>query len=101
MTLAPSHEVGSDRYWAGIEPTARGVEPLTREEVGMVAKVGDSIVVNSQKVGTPPRQGVILEVIEASYGTRFRVAWADGDESTIRPALGSARTIPQPRKRRK
>ena len=31
----------------------------------MIAKVGDRIVIESQKVGTPAREGDILEVIEA------------------------------------
>ena len=61
----------------------------------MVARVGDRIVVESEKVGLAAREGVILEVIEASYGTRYRVRWDDGHESTIRPSAGSARTINQ------
>jgi hypothetical protein len=62
----------------------------------MVARVGDRIVVESEKVGQAAREGVILEVIEASYGIRYRVRWDDGHESTIRPSAGSARTIAQP-----
>jgi hypothetical protein len=59
----------------------------------MDAKVGDRIVVESEKVGQPDREGEILEVIEASYGTRFRVLWEDGHESTIRPSVGAARIV--------
>jgi hypothetical protein len=61
----------------------------------MVARVGDRIIVESEKVGQAAREGVILEVIEASYGIRYRVRWDDGHESTIRPSAGSARTIEQ------
>jgi hypothetical protein len=61
----------------------------------MTARVGDRIVVESEKVGQAAREGVILEVIEASYGIRYRVLWDDGHETTIRPSAGSARTIPQ------
>jgi hypothetical protein len=61
----------------------------------VTAKVGDQIVVESEKVGQPARQGEILEVIEAQYGTRYRVMWDDGHESTIRPAAGSARILSQ------
>jgi hypothetical protein len=61
----------------------------------MVARVGDRIVVESERVGQAAREGVILEVIEASYGIRYRVLWDDGHESTIRPSAGSARTIDQ------
>jgi uncharacterized protein DUF1918 len=60
----------------------------------MTARAHDRIVVESEKVGQPAREGEILEVIEASYGTRYRVAWDDGHESTIRPSAGSATVIP-------
>ena len=60
----------------------------------MVGKVHDRIVVESEKVGKAAREGDIIEVIEASYGTRYRVIWDDGHESTFRPAAGSARIIP-------
>jgi hypothetical protein len=60
----------------------------------MVSKTHDRIVLDSEKVGQHAREGEILEVIEAEYGTRYRVAWDDGHESTIRPAAGSAHVIP-------
>jgi hypothetical protein len=60
----------------------------------MVAKAGDRIVIESQKVSQRAREGEILEVIEASYGTRYRVRWDDGHESTFRPAGGIARIVP-------
>lgn len=60
----------------------------------MTAAVHDRIVVESERVGQPTREGEILEVIEASYGTRYRVAWDDGHESTFRPTAGSATIVP-------
>lgn len=66
----------------------------------MTAKAGDRIVVESQKVGQPARTGDILEVIEATYGTHYRVLWDDGHESDLRPAAGSARTFPRPATRK-
>jgi len=59
----------------------------------MKASVGDRIVVESERTGQPEREGEILEVIEASYGTRYRVRWEDDHESTIRPSAGSARIV--------
>ena len=59
----------------------------------MITKVGDRLIVESEKVGQPGREGIILEVIEASYGTRYRVLWDDGHESTIHPGAGSARVV--------
>lgn len=56
----------------------------------MVGKVGDRIIVESEKVGTKVREGVILDVIEHPYGAEYRVRWDDDRESTIRPAAGSA-----------
>jgi hypothetical protein len=55
----------------------------------MNVKPGDEIVVDSEKAGTPPREGRVLEVIEAEYGTRYHVLWQDGHESTIHPVAGT------------
>ena len=60
----------------------------------MKTKTRDRIVVESEKVGRPPREGDVLEVIETSYGTTYRVAWDDGHESTFHPSAGSARIVP-------
>ena len=62
------------------------------------AKVGDRIIIESEKVGQHDREGMILEIIEASYGTRFRVLWEDGHESTIHPGAGSARIVHAPKR---
>ena len=59
----------------------------------MVGKVGDRIVVESEKVGTKVREGVILEVVEHAYGVEYRVRWDDEHESRIRPAAGSAHFV--------
>lgn len=61
---------------------------------GVVATVGDRIVVDSEKVGTPAREGEILEIIEAATGIRYRVRWDDGHESTFWPSAGNVRTLP-------
>ena len=59
----------------------------------MAVKQRERIVIDSDKAGQPAREGEIIEIIEASYGTRYRVAWDDGHESTIRPAAGSAHIV--------
>lgn len=64
------------------------------EVPSMTGKVGDRIVVESEKVGQAPREGEILEAIDTDYGPRYRVRWEDGHESEIRPHAGSARIIP-------
>lgn len=66
----------------------------------MAAKAGDRIIVESEKVGTPPREGEILEVIASQLGVRYSVRWEDGHESTFRPAAGSSRVVPAPKGKR-
>jgi len=58
-----------------------------------VAEPGDRIVVESEKVGTPPREGEIVEVTESPVGPSFEVRWDDGRRTGFRPAAGSARII--------
>ena len=66
----------------------------------MVAKAGDRIVVESEKVGLADRTGEILEVIPHDYGTEYHVRWDDGHESSFRPAAGSVRIEPAKRRTR-
>jgi Domain of unknown function (DUF1918) len=60
----------------------------------MSTKKGDRIVVESETVGTPAREGEIVEVIEGEAGVRYRVRWEDGHESVFSPGSGAARIIP-------
>ncbi|MFI5227245.1 MAG: DUF1918 domain-containing protein [Candidatus Limnocylindrales bacterium] len=59
----------------------------------MTAKIGDRIVVESERVGTSAREGEILEVVESGGVVRYRVRWADGHESLFQPFAGSARIV--------
>jgi hypothetical protein len=61
----------------------------------MAGNVGDRIIVESEQVGTPTREGEILEVIRGEVGTRYRVRWADGHETIFTPSSGSARIVPR------
>lgn len=47
--------------------------------------VGDRIVVESEKVGSPPRRGEIVAV----SGSLLTVSWDTGDRSTFVPSAGS------------
>ena len=60
----------------------------------MSGKTGDRIVVESETVGTPAREGEILEVIEGEVGVRYRIRWEDGHESVFTPGGGAARIVP-------
>lgn len=59
----------------------------------MQARIGDRIAVESEKVGRPQREGVVLEVLEADFGTRYRVRWEDGHESVFHPIAGGMRIV--------
>ena len=49
--------------------------------------VGDRIVVESEKVGVPPRRGEVSAV----SGAMLTVRWEDGAQSTFVPSAGSVR----------
>lgn len=66
----------------------------------MVAKVGDRIVVESERTGKPAREGEVLEVSESAGGARIRVRWDDGHESTFWPHAGSVRILPPVKRNR-
>jgi hypothetical protein len=65
----------------------------------MQAKVGDRIVLESERVGQRDREGEILEVTDSPLGPNFRVRWDDGHVSEIRPKAGSARVVAAPSRR--
>jgi hypothetical protein len=66
----------------------------------MTAAVGDRIIVESNKVGQKPREGVILEVITTPASSHYRVQWDDGVETTLWPGA-SVRTVHQEKRVRK
>jgi len=59
----------------------------------MNAQAGDRIIVDSDKVGIPARQGEILQVIPHEGHVEFRVRWDDGHVTEIRPSGASYRIV--------
>jgi hypothetical protein len=59
----------------------------------MKPHVGDRIVVESEKLTQPSREGVIEEVLHEAP-PRVRVRWEDGHSSIIAPSAGAARVTP-------
>jgi Domain of unknown function (DUF1918) len=51
---------------------------------------GDRLVIESERVGQPPRTGTIKEVLSLDP-LRVRVRWENDRESTIAPDGGAAR----------
>jgi hypothetical protein len=62
----------------------------------MVVDVGARVIVESEKVGAPPKSGVVLGV----NGPLVQVRWDDGRETSFVPAAGSMRVVPSGRPRR-
>lgn len=60
----------------------------------MTGKPGDRILIESEQVGQPTREGEILEVIQGEAGVRYHVRWADGHETVFTPSGGSASFLP-------
>jgi hypothetical protein len=60
----------------------------------MEAHIGDSIVVESERVGQPTHKGLIEEVLR-EQPPRYRVRWEDGHESIVAPTAGAARIEPK------
>jgi hypothetical protein len=59
----------------------------------MPAQPGDVIVIDSPQVGSLPREGEVLEVIQGEVSVSYRVQWADGHETLIAPLSGTARIV--------
>ena len=63
------------------------------------AKPGDVILIESEKVGSPPREGEVLEILQGQISVSYRVRWQDGHESVIAPGAGNTRIVPSQRTR--
>lgn len=62
-------------------------------------KVGDLVIVESEHVGHPGREGQVVEVLTTGGEPHYRVRWEDGRESIFYPSLGSV-TFRTPASRR-
>lgn len=59
-----------------------------------IANVGDTVVLESERVGESDRAGVVTEVLDKADAPHYRVRWEDGHETTIFPTAGSLRIFP-------
>jgi hypothetical protein len=57
------------------------------------ARPGDLIVIDSPHVGSPAREGEILNVTVGEFSVRYQVRWGDGSETIISPGPGAARIV--------
>jgi len=66
---------------------------VSREVTMVEARVGDRVILESERIGHQAREGEILEVLGAGEGVHYRVRWEDGHESTFFPSGGSITII--------
>jgi hypothetical protein len=64
----------------------------------MIGNVGDTIVVESERVATPARTGVIENVLQ-EQPPRYEVRWEDGRTSIFAPSAGAARIAKKKRQK--
>jgi hypothetical protein len=57
------------------------------------AEPGDFILIDSPQVGSLPREGEVLEVIQGEVSVSYRVQWSDGHQTLIAPKGGAARIV--------
>lgn len=64
-------------------------------EVGAMVsgRVGDRVILESQRTGQAPREGDILEVLGVGESLHYRVRWDNGHESTFFSSGGSITVI--------
>jgi hypothetical protein len=65
----------------------------------MQGNIGDTIVVESERVATPARTGVIEGVLQ-EQPPRYQVRWQDGHSSILSPAAGAARIVQKPQRQK-
>jgi hypothetical protein len=73
--------------------------PAPKQKKPAAAKRGDVIVIESEKVGSPPREGEVLEILHGQVSVSYRVRWQDGHESVIAPGAGNTSIVPSQRTR--
>jgi len=78
---------------ASSQPDRRAARRAALPLLTAPGRSGDFIVIDSSQVGSPPREGEVLEVIQGEVSVSYRVRWADGHESLIGPKSGTARIV--------
>jgi hypothetical protein len=65
----------------------------------MAGKAGDRVVLDSERVGMPAREGEIVETVQRGDATRYRIRWSDGRETSVSSSTGSLRIVAPAKKR--
>jgi Domain of unknown function (DUF1918) len=79
---------------SGRTHASRAATPSSRAPtLAAPGRSGDLIVIDSPQVGSPAREGEVLEVIHGEVSVSYLVRWADGHQTLIAPKGGSARIV--------
>src|SRR6266545_301742 len=74
-------------------PSGRTAMPSRASMPTMPAEPGDIRLIYSTQVGSQPRKGQVLEVIQGKVNVIYRVQWSDGHQTLIEPRGGTARIV--------
>ena len=66
----------------------------------MIGKVGDTILIESERAHATGRRGLIESVVQ-EQPPRYEVRWDDGHTSILAPSAGCAKIEPQKPRRAK
>ena len=78
---------------ASAKASGHSATPSRDATSAMRARPGDLIVIDSPQVGSPAREGEILNVTVGEFSVRYQVRWGDGSETIISPGPGTARIV--------
>jgi hypothetical protein len=88
-------KANSKRSAATRQPTKKArAKKAPTPAASTAGKPGDLIVIESEKVGSPPREGEVLEVVRGQVSVSYLVRWTDGHQSLIAPGAGNTRIVP-------
>ncbi len=54
----------------------------------------------SERVGQPMREGVVLQVLSPGHDVHYRVQWADGHETIFFPSAGNVSVVAERKRSR-
>ena len=93
----PTARKSPPKKTAARKTTAKSTVKVSAKKVPaaktMAVRPGDLIVLDSAQVGSPSREGEVLQIVQGQVSVSYRVRWTDGHQTLISPMSGSARII--------
>ena len=93
----PTARKSPPKKTAARKTTAKSTVKVSAKKVPaaktMAVRPGDLIVLDSAQVGSPSREGEVLQIVQGQVSVSYRVRWTDGHQTLISPMSGTARII--------